>query len=229
MTKFYRFPHTPHIAWLGSGQPRDDKVLAPAEVTAFLAGNVIVEEKVDGANIGFSLADDGNLQVQNRGSYLTADHCHAQFQPLFRWLRGKEDAIAEALFPDLMLFGEWCYAVHSVRYDNLPDWFLAFDVFDRRTGIFWSVELRNQLVASLSLQLVPQLGAGVYDLDSVKRMLGKSRLSGVPAEGIYLRNERAGHLAGRAKLVRAEFVQAIDTHWSRRSVQSNAIQHTQVA
>ncbi|NLZ78249.1 MAG: DNA ligase, partial [Gammaproteobacteria bacterium] len=27
MSDFFRFPHTPHIDWLGEGMPRDDKVL----------------------------------------------------------------------------------------------------------------------------------------------------------------------------------------------------------
>jgi hypothetical protein len=44
MTDFFRFPHTPHLAWLGPGVPRDDKVLAPAEAQALLAGEVVVEE-----------------------------------------------------------------------------------------------------------------------------------------------------------------------------------------
>ena len=47
---FFRFPHTPHLAWLGPGQPRDDKVLSPIETRAFLTGDVVVEEKVDGAS-----------------------------------------------------------------------------------------------------------------------------------------------------------------------------------
>ena len=34
---FFRFPHTPHLAWLGEGSPRDDKVLSPNEVTGLLA------------------------------------------------------------------------------------------------------------------------------------------------------------------------------------------------
>src|SRR5690606_2076140 len=51
VTEFFRFPQTPHLAWLGEGQPRDDKVLTPDEVDALLAGEVVVEEKVDGANI----------------------------------------------------------------------------------------------------------------------------------------------------------------------------------
>ena len=27
----------------------------------------------------------------------------------------------------LILFGEWCAAQHSLDYETLPDWFLAFD------------------------------------------------------------------------------------------------------
>ena len=38
MTDFFRFPHTPHIAWLGQGTPRDDKVLSPDEVVLLLSG-----------------------------------------------------------------------------------------------------------------------------------------------------------------------------------------------
>src|SRR5690606_887302 len=106
-----------HLRWLGEGQPRDDKVLGPDEVEALLGAEVVVEEKVDGANLGFSTSDDGVLRVQNRGSYLRPDHLHPQFRLLFRWLASREEALVEALWPDRMLFGEWCYAVHSVRYD----------------------------------------------------------------------------------------------------------------
>lgn len=53
MSEFFRFPHTPHLAWLGKGESRDDKVLSQAEAKAFLAGPVLLEEKVDGANLGF--------------------------------------------------------------------------------------------------------------------------------------------------------------------------------
>ena len=69
---FHKFPHTPHMLWLGTGSPRDDKVLNPAEVTEFLSGEVIVEEKVDGANLGLSLGPDGRVRAQSRGNYLAS-------------------------------------------------------------------------------------------------------------------------------------------------------------
>ena len=52
MTDFFRFPHIPHLAWLGSDQPRDDKVLPTAEANVLLSGEVVLEEKLDGANLG---------------------------------------------------------------------------------------------------------------------------------------------------------------------------------
>ena len=64
---FFRFPHTPHLVWLGEGTPRDDKVLSHLEVNALLSADVVVEEKLDGANLGFSLSTDGGLRAQNRG------------------------------------------------------------------------------------------------------------------------------------------------------------------
>jgi hypothetical protein len=80
---FFRFPHTPHLAWLGNGPVRDDKVFTAQEAEDFLAHAVAVEEKVDGANIGFSLDADGELQIQQRGDYLQAPYS-GQFNNLER-------------------------------------------------------------------------------------------------------------------------------------------------
>ena len=52
------------------------------EGAQLLAGEVAVEEKLDGANLGFSLAPDGVLRAQNRGQYLA--HPHAGQQPAER-------------------------------------------------------------------------------------------------------------------------------------------------
>lgn len=223
MTGFFRFPHTPHLAWLGKGTPRDDKTLDPTEASALLSGEVLVEEKVDGANVGLSVDESGALRVQNRGGWVDREHCHPQFKTLFRWLAPRADAIADALFPDLILFGEWCYAVHSVRYSALPDWLLAFDVYDRAQGAFWSAPRRDELVRGLGLARVPELARGRFDLGGLRALLGRSRLGEVDSEGIYVRRDEGDRLAGRAKLVRPEFVQSIGEHWSRRAMETNAL------
>jgi len=220
---FYRFPHTPHIAWLGRGEPRGDKVLAPAEAHELLSHHVVIEEKVDGANLGLSVDELGTLRAQNRGRYLTADHATPQFKTLARWLAPREQALADALYPDLMLFGEWCYAVHSIRYTALPDWFLGFDVYDRAKGVFWSAARRDELLAKAGVAAVPKLGEGHYDLAALKELLGHSQLTDDRAEGLYVRREDHDHLLTRAKLVQPEFVQAIEEHWSRRTLEKNSL------
>jgi hypothetical protein len=120
-----------------------------------------------------------------------------------------------------MLFGEWCYAEHSIRYTRLPDWLLVFDVYDRACGQFWSTERRDHLVAKLGLVTVPRLAAGRFNLPRLQRLLGDSRLGDVPAEGVYLRGDEGDWLAARAKLVRPEFTQAIGEHWSHRTLKPN--------
>ena len=220
---FFRFPHTPHLAWLASGAPRDDKVLSSQEASAMLAQEVVIEEKVDGANIGLSVDEQGNLQAQNRGSYLAREASHPQFKPLFHWLEVRRDSLVDTLFPDLILFGEWCYAVHSVRYTKLPDWFLAFDVYDRTRAEFWSAARRDELVNRLGIDLVPRLAKGCFDVRGVQRLLGQSQLGDGPAEGLYVRRDDGDRLLARAKLVRPEFVQSIEEHWSRLAPRANLL------
>lgn len=226
MTAFFRFPHTPHLAWLAPERPRADKVLSPNEARELLSGALVVEEKVDGANLGFSVDEHGMLRGQNRGSYVDLDAPKGQWKPLKRWLAIRQHGLAEALKPGLMLFGEWCYAVHSVRYTRLPDWFLAFDIYDRAKREFWSAERRNALARRLDVAVVPELAQGRFDLEGLKRLMGRSTVTDGPAEGLYVRREQSGHLLQRAKLVRAQFVQAIDEHWSRRAIETNQLAST---
>jgi hypothetical protein len=220
---FVRFPRTPHLAWLAPGAPRDDKILTPDEVRQLLAHEVIVEEKVDGANVGFSVDDEGTLRVQNRGSYVLPDSSHPQFKPLARWLAPRRQALVEALGPELILFGEWCYATHGVRYTRLPDWLLAFDVYDRSRGVFWSAVRRDQLARQLDVAIVPRLASGRFDLADLVALLGPSKVGTGPGEGLYVRREEGDRLIARAKLVRPEFVQAITTHWSRGPLRTNLL------
>lgn len=223
MSEFFRFPHTPHLAWLAPGSPRDDKVLSPPEVNELLAGELVVEEKVDGANLGFSVSEDGELRAQNRGTYLTEEFCHEQFRSLWRWLAPHQHALIDALWPDRMLFGEWCVATHSVNYDLLPDWFVGFDVYDRAAQQFWSTTRRNKLLQSLGLAPVPHLARGHFSLEELKGMLGTSRVSSHAMEGLVVRREDAEWTYERAKLVRPTFTQNIEAHWSRGPIRRNAL------
>jgi len=224
LNDFFRFPHTPHIAWLGEGIPRDDKVLSPLEAAALLAGNVVIEEKLDGANLGMSLGLDGYLLMQNRGQYLAEPHA-GQFARLSAWLAQHGDSLRSVLKPNLILFGEWCAARHSLDYVALPDWFLLFDVYDRSAGRFWSSPNRNELASRAGLVTVPQLLCGKTTVAALKEMVASiaSRYREGALEGVVIRRESSEWCEARAKLVRTDFTQAMDTHWRRRAIEWNKV------
>lgn len=204
--------------------PRDDKVLARNEVRVLLAGEVVVEEKLDGANLGFSVGQNGRLRVQNRGQYLSAPLV-GQFQRLPEWMEMHEAGLIKALGEHLIAFGEWCAARHSLDYPLLPDWCLMFDVYDRGAQRFWSTRKRNALATDAKLVTVASLAQGHQTLASLTEIASteRSRYRDGALEGVVVRSEDNDWLRARGKLVRADFAQAIDTHWRSRKLEWNRV------
>jgi hypothetical protein len=219
---FFKFPRTPHLVWLGGSSPRGDKVMATPEARKWVRRSLSVEEKIDGANLGLSLRADGRLRAQSRGHYLEA-RAAGQWQPLWRWLAQREEPLRACLAPETIAFGEWCFVEHSVFYDSLPDWFLLFDVYDRRQGRFWSRVRRDKWASDAGLWTVPLIATGVFGLPTLRKLLAPSRLGRVPAEGIYIRWDEGDWLVARAKVVRPGWVMASDDHWSSGQLKANRL------
>jgi hypothetical protein len=172
--------------------------------------------------LGFSQAPNGNLRVQNRGQYLVEPHV-GQFARLPAWLAQHHEALYSFLTPNIIVFGEWCAARHTLDYEALPDWFLVFDVYDRLACRFWSSARRNALAGSAGLVTVPRVARGRYTVASLNELVvtGSSRYRQGPMEGVVIRQESGQWCNSRAKLVRADFTQAIETHWRKRAIEWN--------
>lgn len=222
MDSFMKFPSTPHLALLGGVTVRDDKVLTPIERDRFLAHDVIVEEKVDGANLGIAFDSTGAIRTQNRGSLLQ-EPMTGQWKKLPGWLAFHSDRLFDVLTDRYIVFGEWCYAKHSIPYDRLPDWFVGFDVYDSQANRFFGRHKRDVFLASLEVPVVPCLTSGRFSLEDITSLLGYSHFGDSAAEGIYLRYDDGDWLGQRAKLVHPDFVQAIQEHWSRTPLQVNRL------
>ena len=221
--EFFKFPRTPHLLVVPGVSVRDDKVMTPQECDAFLSSTVIVEEKVDGANIGISFDESGELKFQNRGNYVTHTS-HPQFKLLTEWGYNRYELLRNVIGDQYILFGEWCYLAHSIRYSRLPDWFIGFDVFEKSTQRFLSVERRNAIMEVCQISSVPLIFEGRTDKIKLLNLLNTpSKLSDELIEGIYLRKESEGYLQHRAKIVRADFIQTIDTHWMHKKIEQNTV------
>lgn len=223
--EFFKFPRTPHLFVVSGLDIRDDKVLSDQECQSFLNNNIILEEKVDGANIGISLSENGDLQIQNRGNYILPGS-HPQFNLIWDWAYSRLTLLQKYISNDFIVFGEWCYAKHSIKYTSLPDWFLGFDVYDKKKKVFLNNEFRNQLLKNINIEIIPTLDKGKYSRADLEKLLSisKSKFYSGPIEGIYLRYEDSEKLIKRAKIVKKDFIQEIDIHWSKKELISNKLQ-----
>lgn len=233
----YKFPRTRHLLNFGSAT-RDDLIISKDDVAAFLDtrdGSVItIEEKVDGANLGISIdSETFKFKIQNR-SHLINSKSHEQFKKLDKWLQDNVEQLFHILADEygnkrLILFGEWLYAKHSIHYDQLPDIFLAFDLYNANADRFYS---REKLTAILEeagsgrnkLHQVPQIKtpATITEewLNSTMK-LPSSFYDGA-VEGVYLRKEKGSFLVDRAKIVRSDFLSG-DEHWTKGGVTPNKL------
>lgn len=229
----HKFPRTRHLFNIGSAS-RDDLILSSSDAEAFLQPSdplttVVVEEKVDGANLGISLDSSGVFKVQNRSHYVNSKS-HAQFKKLDKWLEDHYEDLSTALdtkgsqYGRWILYGEWLFAKHSIHYTNLSDLFLAFDLFDTKTKCFLSREALSERLQGTNIHQVKEIEVEKADEQSllhIVRSRQSSYYEGV-VEGVYLRRQKDGKTIDRAKIVRSDFI-AGDEHWNRRGVTPNIV------
>jgi atypical dual specificity phosphatase len=232
-TPILKFPRTPHIVSLGSAT-RDDLIMEEDPDSLFSCANatkhLVVEEKIDGANLGISLTEDYRIVCQNRSHYVTSES-HPQFHDLDKWLHRFESNLCRLLVPGRhILYGEWMSTTHSVHYDALPGLFVAFDLYDRFTAKFLSRDSLEHLFTSLyiTIPLTPVLHRGPFEAhwkDVLLRLIHERSCfsSSEKREGVYVRimDEENQWLLHRCKLVRGDFLAEGTAHWTRGPVRAN--------
>lgn len=231
---FVKYPRTPHL--FGSKGTDDDRHLSEAESRRFIADDsLIVEEKLDGTNVGLHFSDEGELVLQCRGHLIT-EGMHPQYDLFKQWVAVKRDVLEQRLENRYILFGEWLYARHTVAYRQLSHYFYEFDIYDKQQQAFLDLEQRLALLAGLGIQTVPVIHTGALPRAKLEQLIGPSQfdsqfdnpLTGRPdnlMEGLYLRTEANGVVTGRAKFVRPEFVEKIkqSTHWQHQMMVPNGL------
>lgn len=235
---FHKFPRTRHLHNLGAAS-RDDLLLSKAEVDSFFnlknGEKVIVQEKIDGANLGISIDKDTlTFKIQNRSHYVNAKY-HTQFKPLDTFIHQNHDDLWKILTLDgscppgkLILFGEWMVAKHSIHYDRLPGIFVAFDVYDTSEDIFYSTTRMKDILKDTKIPSVPIIrefahGTNVKKEDILAMVKNQSAFYDGVLEGVVIRKENATVLLDRAKIVRKDFICGND-HWSKGIITYNKVQ-----
>lgn len=150
-----KYPRTQHLH--GSRLQPGDEDLSQVPLTQLVGKTLVLEEKMDGANAGVSFDGDGNLLLQSRGHYLTGGYRERHFDLFKTWAAAHQQALWARLGDTHVLYGEWCYAKHTVYYDRLPHYFLEFDILDTRDGRFLDTPTRHRLLSDGPVVSVPVL------------------------------------------------------------------------
>jgi hypothetical protein len=233
---FMKYPRTPHLA--GSKLQPGDSDQDQIHMASLTQGNLVWEEKVDGGNTGVSFDAQGQLQLQSRGHVLVGGAREAQFNLFKQWCTGREEDLYIVLGDQYIMYGEWCYAKHTVWYDALPHYFLEFDVYDKINHKWLDTPSRHTLLKPLHVHHVPVLHEGhLRNRSQVEQLITRSLFKTADwresfeqhvmklgmdvtrvwaetepsdlSEGLYIKQELNGEVIGRYKFVRYDFVQTI--------------------
>lgn len=222
-----KFPRTHHLFVTSKNIDRDDLVMDKRDAEIFYSKNVTIEEKIDGANLGFSLDKDTmKVLAQNRSHYVTCESA-SQWTMLDAWVED-HPKLFDVLSGDFVLYGEWMYARHSVAYDGLPGYFIAFDIYDTKNKCFLSILERNKRLSGTNIPIIKTIASGKFSKDDLTKLLDKPsqyRTDGSCLEGIYIRIDDQDKLLARTKVVRSDFIQQIGEHWSGRELEKNTVDY----
>ena len=213
-----KYPRTYHLPF-SPGATKDDKKLPDSWFDNYRGKEVVITEKMDGANSGMNCVD---VYARSHGAP-TRD-------PWSRNLWDPRDGlywrIRSLIGPDEMLFGENMYGVHSIEYNRLTDYFYLFAV--RNDERWYSWDEVEEMADMLNIQRVPVIWRGVLESEEqvaqiIRETMTEPSAYGDEKEGVVMRTADSfdiyedGQLSFPfhvCKYVRANHVQT-DEHWTR--------------
>jgi len=209
--KFVKFPKT---YWLPLGERlyKNERYLNQNELDDLFSGRVNISEKFDGSNVGLSFQQE-RLILQKRGGFV-GEGGHPQYGAFKEWANERYHQLSK-LPEDMILFGEWLFAKHSIHYTRLPDYFFLFDVW--QNGNFLSVEERDTIAEKFGLYVPPSVYEGKIFLNDIPSLIRQSHYSDEIMEGVVVRNPRI-----RGKYVRPDFILG-EKHWLKYHLTKNLL------
>lgn len=197
--------------------------LDTTQLKRLLSGEMIVEEKMDGSNTGIIRHNKG-FHLQKRNS-LVGQSEHEQFSFFHNWANLQNYEKIMNLPVGTLLYGELLYAVHTIFYDRLPDYFLVFDV--KRNGEWLDYDERKAFCEQYQFRMVPLIARGNFTKDELQKLVPVKSAYGDEAEGIVIKRY-AKHGYFRGKIVKPGFMKQLEEsdHWQSYNVRKNVIVET---
>lgn len=212
-----KYPRIAHVPFSNITDP--DDIISDKNIFGM---EWILTEKLDGSQMGIQFINNV-LEARNRNTKLLSGSMDSQFHILPQWINKNYAALWDMLENRYIMFGEWLFHVHTVRYNALPDWFIGFDLYDKFTNDFIPFFKGRQYMRLHGISFVPVID--VVTLKDKKHLLSyitRSNFGCEEMEGIVLHSSDGKY---RFKYVTARFKKSVDEsmHWRACKRERNAL------
>lgn len=204
----YKYNRTYHLPW-SLGATSDDKIMYSLE--SFIGEEVVISEKMDGENSTLARA------YYHARSLDSGDH------PSRHWIKGLWGQIRHNIPEGWRVCGENLYAKHSLEYNNLPSYFMVFNIWNE-DNVCLSFDDTIEWCKLLELEHVPVLWRGIFDEDFIKNF----KIDLDKKEGYVVRVTKSFHYNDFktyvGKMVRENHVNT-SNHWMFEKVVPNKLKN----
>lgn len=214
-----KYNRTFHFSY-SKGATNDDKIAA--SIDTLLNVEIIITEKMDGSN----------TSLETNGCFART-HSGPPTHPSFDNLKALHASIKYKIPNNMQFFGEWCFALHSIVYNELPGYFMMFNIRDLTSNdiVWYSWDDVELWAEELEVPTVPVLFRGfIKNEQELKEliesfMIQPSKCGGI-REGVVVRVARQFYDSEFSqcvmKCVRANHVQTSE-HWKDQIIVKNKI------
>lgn len=222
------FPRTPHLP-CSTNLDTGDIVASNEEIAPIFTGLVNIEEKIDGASVGMTTLEEYPL-IRNRDhilrkGYFKDTSAKKQFSSIWTWFYKNKKRFAKLKDAGpYSIYGEWCVAQHGIYYTKLPDWFIAYDIFDYEKKYFLSPVLARQILSDCGFATPTLFHQGMFDqseMELVELSNLRSEYTEGKLEGIYIKVYDDNKILQRFKLVRSDFERG--AFWNHKKMKRNEV------
>lgn len=178
-----------------------------------------IQEKIDGANMGISWLNDGPV-IRNRENVLRKGYSRIktpakrQFTTAWNWIHEHEEdiKIVEEIWQSpITIFGDWMFAQHSLEYDKLPDWFIAYDIWSVEDNKFLSPDIVDKLLSQTKIEYIKPIQLNLETIEDIIQLSERNSdfRSGI-CEGIVIKTNKKEFLDKTWKVVNKHFTRRED-------------------
>jgi len=125
---------------------------------------LVITEKVDGSQMAIGWKN-GQPYLQGKNSHIPEFDKRKAYYGAWSWAWANISKLEK--LSGFLVYGEWARVQHSLPYDDLPDWFLAFDVYDLEKARFLNWDKVVEFAKEVGLTTVPELHRGKVRKDEL--------------------------------------------------------------